>query len=502
MNIYQSKYFETPEELDDAMLAATKAPSYQSAAAASAADAQQSATAAAGSATQAAESAQQAADSAQGANTAQTAAETAQSASQAAQVAAESARDASQAAQDQAETHAQASATSAGLSASSAEQAAQSQQQAAENQAGAEAAKQAIENLVVAAVDGDSVAVEKTIEDGVVKLTFTLRRGEKGDKGDTGAQGPQGLPGEVGNPGPQGPQGEQGPQGPRGEKGETGETGPTGPPGPKGETGPAGPQGPPGEKGETGAQGPQGLQGVQGPAGQDGLPGKSAYQSAVEAGYTGTDAEFYAALVTLKNAPFLPLSGGTLTGNLTGKYLTGTWLQATANNHLSTVASKICVQDPSGWIYHRTPSELFSDLGVSAAIQSAIGDIGSAYDAAVAGGYAGTEEEFQQDLADLEEGPFLPKNRVLVFGSRTVSMSAWTPNSSQEGFSYRAEVTGLSGVTTDYVPQVAFAAANAVSGKLAPVAESGAGCVFIYAKEWPTETVTIASIVCLKGGAE
>ena len=70
----------------------------------------------------------------------------------------------------------------------------------------------------------------------------------------------------------------------------------------------------------------------------------------------------------------LPITGGTLTGNLTGKYLTGTWLQVTEDNHLSTSASKICVQDPSGWVYHRTPSELFSDLGVSAAIQSAIGN--------------------------------------------------------------------------------------------------------------------------------
>lgn len=43
---------------------------------------------------------------------------------------------------------------------------------------------------------------------------------------------------------------------------------------------------------------------------------KSAYEAAVEAGYTGTEAEFYAALVTLQNAPFLPLSGGELSGPL------------------------------------------------------------------------------------------------------------------------------------------------------------------------------------------
>lgn len=42
--------------------------------------------------------------------------------------------------------------------------------------------------------------------------------------------------------------------------------------------------------------------------------GKSPYQVAVEAGYTGTEAEFYAALVALKDAPFLPLSGGLIQG--------------------------------------------------------------------------------------------------------------------------------------------------------------------------------------------
>lgn len=42
----------------------------------------------------------------------------------------------------------------------------------------------------------------------------------------------------------------------------------------------------------------------------------AAYEKAKEQGYTGTEAEFYAALVSLKDGPFLPLSGGTLSGNL------------------------------------------------------------------------------------------------------------------------------------------------------------------------------------------
>lgn len=59
---------------------------------------------------------------------------------------------------------------------------------------------------------------------------------------------------------------------------------------------------------------------------------------------------------------YLPLSGGTLTGNLEGQYLTGTWLRTTANTHLSSTASNFAViQD--GWIYSRTASEMVSDIG-------------------------------------------------------------------------------------------------------------------------------------------
>lgn len=59
---------------------------------------------------------------------------------------------------------------------------------------------------------------------------------------------------------------------------------------------------------------------------------------------------------------FLPLTGGTLTGNLTGKYITGTWLQSTAAGHQTTPATKVPVLDSSGWLYWRSPAELKSDM--------------------------------------------------------------------------------------------------------------------------------------------
>lgn len=158
--------------------------------------------------------------------------------------------------------------------------------------------------------------------------------GPKGAKGDTGEQGPQGIQGERGNDGTDGrsfviqdvyptlgelknaiPDGNeyayqisadkniyiwserekgwvslgqlQGPQGAQGIQGEVG------PKGDKGDTGAQGIQGIQGIQGEQGIQGPEGKQGVQGIKGND---GKSAYQSAVENGYAGTETAFNEAL--------------------------------------------------------------------------------------------------------------------------------------------------------------------------------------------------------------
>ena len=98
-------------------------------------------------------------------------------------------------------------------------------------------------------------------------------------------------------------------QGPPGPQGERGPAGADGGPGPKGApftyedfteeqlAALRGPQGPVGEKGETGAQGTAGAAGV---------PGKSAYQYAVDGGYTGTEADFKALMGT---GPWLPLGG-------------------------------------------------------------------------------------------------------------------------------------------------------------------------------------------------
>lgn len=176
--------------------------------------------------------------------------------------------------------------------------------------------------------------------------------GAQGPKGDQGAQGIQGPAGPQGPAGAQGPTGAQGPAGAPGKDGTSlyiediyptlaalrnaipagndkmymveadrecyiwseiendwasvgklqGPEGPQGPEGkqgvqgPKGDTGAQGPQGEQGIQGVQGAQGAIGPEGPQGPAGVKGSDGKSAYQIATEAGYSGTETAFNTAL--------------------------------------------------------------------------------------------------------------------------------------------------------------------------------------------------------------
>lgn len=61
----------------------------------------------------------------------------------------------------------------------------------------------------------------------------------------------------------------------------------------------------------------------------------------------------------------LDKSGGTLTGNLSGKYITGTWLQTTEATDLGRTPGKIAVLDESGLVYSRTPLELLADIGAT-----------------------------------------------------------------------------------------------------------------------------------------
>lgn len=178
--------------------------------------------------------------------------------------------------------------------------------------------------VIVPSVDVNGV-MSFTIQDTAIAPQSVSVRGPQGPQGVQGLQGVQGVPGI------QGVQGVQGIQGPPGDKGEDGSsftvkgmyatldalkaahaTGNEGDAYMVGSEntnvvyiwdvdakswvnvgpiqGPQGPQGP---------QGVRGVQGVQGVPGVSGADGKSAYQSAAENGYSGTETAFNEAMVAM-----------------------------------------------------------------------------------------------------------------------------------------------------------------------------------------------------------
>ena len=89
--------------------------------------------------------------------------------------------------------------------------------------------------------------------------------------------------------------------------------------------------------------------------------------------------------------------------------------------------------------------------------------------------------------------------KVITTGATTVQTSAWSADTTYEGYGYRASIA-MSNVTSNYVPSVTFGIAEAESGNFAPVADTYSGGVYIYAKEQPTEAVNVLSISCVRGG--
>lgn len=85
-------------------------------------------------------------------------------------------------------------------------------------------------------------------------------------------------------------------------------------------------------------------------------------------------------------------------------------------------------------------------------------------------------------------------NRIVV-QNKTVATSAWASNSTYSDYPYRAAIA-ITGVTASHLPEVIFSCSDATGGNFAPVCESYAGGVYIWAKEKPTATVTIPTIEC------
>lgn len=269
------------------------------------------------------------------------------------------------------------------------------------------------------------------------------------DQGDTtvvaGVIGPQGPRGEQGAAGPAGPQGETGPagpclvpqvdgdgvisftletqgrvpaavsiRGPRGYRGETGEMGP---------------------RGEAGPAGPQGVQGIQGPPGEKGDKGQD--------GRSFTLLGRYATLALLKAAHAAGSTGdayavGDETDSLV--YLWdpdhGDWACLGALEGPRGPQGIQGVQGPQGVQGIRGPE----------------GPAGkSAYEAAVDGGYDGSETSFADALAQLDS---LPQKAGLVAGAAAGNFAA---------LDARGDLTDSGTAPGDFAP-AAHAAHHGASG--------------------------------------
>lgn len=64
----------------------------------------------------------------------------------------------------------------------------------------------------------------------------------------------------------------------------------------------------------------------------------------------------------------LPLSGGTLTGDLNGKGISATSLKLTSDNHNASKQEKIAVIDTNGQLGNRTLEEVKTDLDIDKAV--------------------------------------------------------------------------------------------------------------------------------------
>lgn len=117
---------------------------------------------------------------------------------------------------------------------------------------------------------------------------------------------------------------------------------------------------------------------------------------------------------------YLPLSGGTLTGNLTGNYITGTWLQTTASGHLGSKSDKIIVLDSKGWLYYRTCSDLLADIGAYAKPSGGIPETDLSTEVQTALSKAGTPGPAGRGISDI----YVDDGYIDIENNRTVTTIA------------------------------------------------------------------------------
>ena len=173
----------------------------------------------------------------------------------------------------------------------------------------------------------------------------------------------------------------------------------------------------------------------------------------------------------------LPLTGGTLTGNLNGKYFTGTWLQTTAVTEYTSSSYKgVAILDGSGWVYYRTLAHFLADIGAVPTSRTINGQALSANVTLNA-----------TDVGAATE----------ISGTATLPATGWTNQTSSTGYYYR-NVT-ISGIQSSDEPSVgikkSFSDSDADDAmqeawNLIDGANAYSGYIRFYAKEVPSVSVS------------
>lgn len=358
-----------------------------------------------------------------------------------------------------------------------------------------------------------------TDEDGVTVVTAL--KGDKGDKGDTGAQGIQGVQGPIGATGPVlvptiNNNGEiswsiqanavvpatrsiRGPQGVQGIQGVQGATGPTGP------------------QGATGPQGPAGVQGPTGPRGADGasftVKGRYATLSSLQAAHaTGVAGDAWAIGTADSNVIYIWdvdagswVNVGALQGpqgpqgpqGETGPTGPTGATGATGAQGIQGPQGIQGIQGPQG---EAGPNEITTNTyttlsgilkGASNGVAAATPGIDYAaadhtHTPASLGAAAASHSHTLSSLG--------AQAARLTFESKSVATSAWASDTTYDAYPYRAAVA-CTGVTATMFAEVVLSPTDATGGIIAPVCQTYAGGVYIYAKAVPDAMITIPTII-------
>ena len=184
----------------------------------------------------------------------------------------------------------------------------------------------------------------------------------------------------------------------------------------------------------------------------------------------------------------------------------------------SATAGSYLVGNGAEPVQTKTPAEVLVDIGAAAAVHVHTADEVGALPADVSditdiSAISGPEDHVMVKLAGELSVSIDGADKVVVLPDKAIvyqplhmsnyqitGVKAPTDATDVANKQYvDGQVATRAPVDHSHRPDVAFSCADAVSGNFAPVADSYVGGVYIYCKTKPTATVTIPSIVCIKG---